>query len=340
MTRYAGAAGTKIALTGGNGFVASKVLESSQSAHYLWVVLSRSEHIETSGGHERPANITNVQADYSDISSLADSLRGVDVLIHAAAMVKPVGTKKDFIKANTFATEKLLSAAKVAGVSKFIYISSRSAIGSKPGYQDVNDDFPTDQYGPRQHYGESKYLAERAVQNSGLDYTIIRPTVITGVGDKNFLPGLVSRIRKKKFAFLGNANHKVSFVIVDNLVSLIYEAINNQALSKRTLLSTDSPSVSWQNLVDLAYEEIPDLPKYNIPTIPLSLAKPLGIVMDYTFLCARALTGVQLNLPTSRSIVDYYGSNMTFDASDLRALNFKPPVEVISGLRQALGSLR
>lgn len=330
----------KVALTGGSGFVASKIIDSPESNRYSWILLSRSDSKESNLVSSNARSIRRITTDYLDQDTLVESLIGVQVLVHTAAMVKPVGTRKEFTEANTFTTERLLTAAKAAGVMKVVFISSRSAIGSKPGVQDVNDNLPADQYGPRQHYGESKFQAENAVRASGLDYVIIRPTVITGIGDKNFLPGLVSRIRSKKFAFLGSEDHKMSFNIVDNLVDLVYTAIENPQMSGRTLLSTDSPAIRWRDLIKLVYDEIPDLPEYKIPTIPLGLAKPIGSMMDHTFLCMRALTGVQLNLPMSRSIVDYYGSNMTFNASALRELGFKPKVDVLTGLRQALRAVR
>jgi NADH dehydrogenase len=73
-----------------------------------------------------------------------------------------------------------VDAAKVAGVKRFVYMSG---VGAAPGAE--------------KHWFRFKWMAEQHLQQSGLEYVIVRPTWVFGPGDKslnrligfsNFLP--------------------------------------------------------------------------------------------------------------------------------------------------------
>jgi NADH dehydrogenase len=71
---------------------------------------------------------------------------------------------------NVDATARLLDAARSAGARHFVFVSSVAA-----GYRDQR-------WAP---YGQSKAAAERVVIAAGIPYTIVRPTMVFGLGSPN-----------------------------------------------------------------------------------------------------------------------------------------------------------
>src|SRR5690606_13363434 len=90
---------------------------------------------------------------------------------------------------NVYATEHLLAAARRDGVSRFVFVSSPSALMDRDGGDqiDVDESVPY----PRRYlnyYSETKAAAERAVlaaDSPGLRTVALRPRAIWGAGDRS-----------------------------------------------------------------------------------------------------------------------------------------------------------
>lgn len=101
-----------------------------------------------------------VYGDVSDAGSLAGICRDVDSVYHLAAVILSHDPSV-FTRVNLNGTANLVSEAKRAGVKHFIYVSSASVV-----------------YPRRTPYAESKLAAEGVVRDSGVPYTIVRPTLV------------------------------------------------------------------------------------------------------------------------------------------------------------------
>jgi long-chain acyl-CoA synthetase len=112
-------------------------------------------------------------------SSRIDSLEGVDVVFHCAADVNlgkdPYG--KTYIN-NYQGTKNLLKIAKRLNVKAFHQVSTAYVAGKNPGV--VYEDTPRENPVFNNSYEKSKYNAERLVRESGIPYTIYRPSIIVG----------------------------------------------------------------------------------------------------------------------------------------------------------------
>lgn len=96
-------------------------------------------------------------ANSADLSGVCD---GIDTVYHLAAIII-AGSEKQFQRINVDGTRHVLEESKRASVKHLIYISSASVIYSQPT-----------------PYSLSKRTAEGLVKSSGLQYTIIRPTLV------------------------------------------------------------------------------------------------------------------------------------------------------------------
>lgn len=119
---------------------------------------------EVVGVDRRPGGATTHVIDITD-PAVARLLRGVDAVIHTAALHAPdvgVASQTAFESVNVEGTRRLLDAAASARVTRFVYTSSTSAFGHAlvPSNRAVwvTEDLPAR---PRDVYDETKLVAER-----------------------------------------------------------------------------------------------------------------------------------------------------------------------------------
>jgi NADH dehydrogenase len=103
--------------------------------------------------------------DLADPASFRNALRGVDTVVHLAASIRdqPRGSIEEL---NAVATLRLVRAAERAGVSRFVFFSALGA-----------------QHHSRTRFFRAKALAEEAVEESPLETTVFRPSIVYTPGD-------------------------------------------------------------------------------------------------------------------------------------------------------------
>ncbi|WP_346777405.1 NAD-dependent epimerase/dehydratase family protein [Streptomyces sp. HNM0575] len=165
-----------------------------------------------------------------DAASLARAVEGVDVVHHSAARVVDHGTRAQFRQANVTGTEQLLGAARRAGASRFVFVSSPSALmrvkeGDRLGI-DESTPYP-DRF--LNLYSETKAAAEQAVLAAdGPDFTTVslRPRGIWGPRDHSgFLPRMVAKMLSGRLPDLSAGKPvQVSLCHSDNAVAACLKA--------------------------------------------------------------------------------------------------------------------
>ncbi|PWJ68533.1 MULTISPECIES: NAD(P)-dependent oxidoreductase [unclassified Fibrobacter] len=115
-----------------------------------------------------PPEVEVFYGDVTDPSSLKPAFDGVDVVYHLAAIL--LSTKKgSFDRVNAGGTQNVVYAAVAAGVKRLLYVSSISVT------------YPVlTEYGQSKLKGES--IVKEAGERSGLQWTIVRPTLVIGDG--------------------------------------------------------------------------------------------------------------------------------------------------------------
>ncbi len=101
-----------------------------------------------------------------------------ELIVHAAAMTQVDECelkKQDCYNVNVTATRFIIDAAKAIN-AKFVYVSTDFIFdGSSGPYKE------TDEPGPVNYYGSTKWVAEKAVEESGLHWAIARTILVYGV---------------------------------------------------------------------------------------------------------------------------------------------------------------
>ena len=168
-----------ILVTGANGFVGSHTVPALLGAGHRVVAMVRSRAAGETLLERLPApqrtEVEVREADVTHPATLGPALAGVDAVVHLVAIPRDFNGGADLARVNTEGTRAVLGAMAATGVRRLVHL----------GAMGVADD-------PNLHYASSKARAEAAVRDSGLDWTILKPSLQFGPGDGFF--NIVARL--------------------------------------------------------------------------------------------------------------------------------------------------
>lgn len=180
MTSPIASDGRVVLVTGASGFVGSHIVPELIRGGWQVRALVRddaaAEHVLN---RLMPAQRGLVQACIGDIlepASLAEAMTGADAVVHLVAIPRDRSGGREMERVNVDGTRNVLDAAKAAGVGRIVHLG---------GLGTVED--------PRLRFATTKARGERLVRESGLGWTILKPSVLWGFGDGFFnqIAGLV-----------------------------------------------------------------------------------------------------------------------------------------------------
>lgn len=241
----------KVLVTGASGFVGHPLCEELLYRGYRVRAAVRSSTRFLEG----------VEAiEVGDIDGGADwtvALQGVDTVIHLAARVhvmKDTSTDPlaEFLKVNLHGTVNLAQQAVRAGVKRLVYASSVKVNGEwTTGTQFFTE---SDQPGPQDPYGVSKWQAEQALQRiaqeTGLEVVIVRPPLVYGPGVKGNFIKLLDAIDRRMPLPLRGAHNARSLIYVGNLVDALIICATHPAAAGHTYMVSDGEDVSTARLAN------------------------------------------------------------------------------------------
>lgn len=251
----------------------------------------------------------------------ADALRGVDVVIHLAARVHVMKETAadplaEFLKVNLHGTANLAQQAARAGVKRLVYASSVKVNGERT--TESRPFVESDEPGPQDAYGMSKWQAEQALQRiaqeTGLQVVIVRPPLVYGPGVKGNFISLLAAIDKGIPLPLAGAKNLRSLVYVGNLVDALIVCATHPAAAGQTYLVRDGEDISTAMLVD-------------------KIAGALGRKSRSFYFPDGLLRAAAAVLGRSEQIARLSGSLRVSDAKICGELGWVPPYTLEQGLR-------
>lgn len=145
--------------------------------------------------------VERVTATLGDADAVHRAVKGVDAILHlAAVMVRGTLTAEQFFDINVMGTQRLLEAASVHSIERFVFASTDGTYGPvRPLYLPIDEAHPQ---GAGDRYSCSKVAAEVMVKNYGeqfdLPWTILRygsviaPDEVLGLFRVDWTAGLLS----------------------------------------------------------------------------------------------------------------------------------------------------
>ncbi|MFB7977795.1 NAD-dependent epimerase/dehydratase family protein [Streptomyces vinaceus] len=276
------------------------------------------------------AGIDLVPGDLSDTASLARAAIGCDAVLHSAARVVDHGTRAQFEEANVTGTQRLLTAARAAGATRFVFVSSPSALmhlreGDRLGI-DESTPYPTRFFN---HYCATKAAAEqyvRAANTPRFTTCALRPRGIWGPRDHaGFLPRMIASMRAGRLPDLsGGKRVRVSLCHVDNAVDACLRATAAPAerIGGKAYFVADAEETDlWAFLTRIG--ALLDCPPPH-PRIPVPLTRALSRAVETAWsLHPAAATSPP---PLSRYMAALLTRSTTYDTGAARRdLGYDPP---------------
>lgn len=290
----------RIFLSGAAGFVGRSILDQFEDRPVRALVHNPLPDLE------RRANVETVTGDVTNPATLRGTMDGCSIVVHLVAVIEESGgaTFDEVIRQGT---ENMLSEAKQAGIDRFIHMSALGA-----------HDNPT--YG----YLQAKWRAEQAVKESGLQYTIFRPSVIFGPGD-GFINALAGVVRGFPIVpVVGDGTARFQPVAVSDVARCYVRAIDDPKTTAGETFELGGGTV-------YTYEELLGLIASELGTSKRKVHVPVSVM--------KAVVALSSPLPkalrppvTSEQLKMLALDNTTEDSATERLIGSKP-----MSLEDALG---
>jgi len=178
-------------------------------------------------------------------------LDGIDTVLHFAFHLKPSRDPGVDRALNVEAAVALLEHAGAAGAAQFVYPSSTTVYGARPGEAAPHPETDPLRPTPGFRYGEHKaeverYLATYAATHPALKVTVLRPCIVLGPGAVNFVAELLAM---KRLPVVAGADPEMQFLAADDLGSAGLAVVEQRAAGIFNLAG--SGTIRWREAIRL-----------------------------------------------------------------------------------------
>ncbi len=307
--------GRLVAVTGVTGFIGGHLAGELTRRGWRLRVLARSMP-RLHGLAGPPVEV--VQGSLSDPRALGVLVAGADAVVHLAGAIKG-RNRNDFMAANAEGTAALATAWRAhAPEARFIHLSSMAA--REPGLS---------------HYAASKHAAEERLASigAGADWSILRPAVVYGPGDRETL-----RIFRAASApvqpMLNGADARLTLIHVTDLVRAVAALlVAGGASDCHEVTDARHDGYSWDELVRAAAAALGRTARpLQVPAIAI---RALGLVGD-----AAALGGMAGMLTSQKAREILHRDWRSDKASQPPASQWQPEITLDQGFAEAVAWYR
>ncbi len=224
-----------ILITGATGYIGrhlvSRLIQEGERPRCLVRDIQRASSLFPGGRAEL------VQGDTTNAGSLRVAMQGIETVVHAAFITadhkQSVGN--NYETTNVDGTANVLKAARDAGVQRVIAISGLGTKPDKPG-----------------SYMQGRFLAEQMLKESGLNWTIIQPSVLFGK-DAPFIKGLADLIRTSPVVpLIGGGKMMFQPIYVEDVVTVILKVLQEPERTRNKTYTIGGPEYySFTDIINL-----------------------------------------------------------------------------------------
>jgi len=215
----------KIVITGASGFIAKNLRKYLSENNIELISISRND-------------FKNFKCETKIISKnyegkiFLKKIQNSDALIHLVGIGKQsINTDYDMI--NTELTTHIVNLSKKAKIKKIVFLSG---LGVSPNTS--------------LGYFISKYNAEKQIIDSGLDYTIFRPSYVVGKDDL-FSKNLKKQIKSGEIIIPGSGNYSIQPIHVSDVVKIIFESVSQSKFNNKIIDLVGPDYVTFEKYVKL-----------------------------------------------------------------------------------------
>ena len=285
-----------IAVSGANGFTGRFVCDELQRRQHPFVVLLRpGSDTAWMDAHQIPVRF----ADLNHTEQLADQLKGCNALLNVASI-------------GFGAAPSILEACRSAGVRRAVFVSTTAIFTQLNAGSKV-----------------VRQAAEAAITSSGLDTTILRPTMIYGTpGDRNMIRLVRWLDRWPVLPVFGNGRSLQQPVHVSDVAWAVVQALEAPATINRQFnISGDAP-LTYNDVVRLTAHALGRrVQRFHIPAQPMVAA-------------LQASERLGITLPIKAEQVLRLNEDKAFSHADAAEAFGYSPIAFEQGIRQEVALFR
>jgi NADH dehydrogenase len=238
-----------VLVTGASGFIGSHTVRHLFGrGHRVRGLVRAASHRQALQG----LDVEIVEGNVEDESALRRAAQGVETIVHTVGIITET-QGKTFEKTVRLGTRNLVEVAKGAGVRRVIFISAMGVEHRSTPYWDT------------------KFEAEEIVKRSGMEYTILRPSLVLGAGSK-FLPRVVEMVKRPFPSGVGAA--QVQPMDVGDLCECIVQSVETDKALNGTFELGGREVVTFEELA----RTVAEMTGHRLRKIPLSLGLLSGMV--------------------------------------------------------------
>lgn len=247
----------KVFIAGGTGFVGSQLVKTLREyGHTVRLLVHKRRSLDTN-------SVEQVEGDVTRLESFEHAANGCDAVINLVGIIREFSSRGiTFERLHVQATAHVLAATAKAGIRRYLHMS---ALGTRPNAVS--------------RYHVTKFLAEELVRMSGLETTVLRPSLIYGPND-TFINMLAGQLRLTPIMpVIGSGTYRLQPIHVSDVarcfaislempatIGQYYELCGNDRLTYRELLDTIASAMGRTILCK--------------PCIPLGLMKSVVPIMQ------------------------------------------------------------
>jgi len=223
----------KVLVTGGTGFVGRELLRQLQAAGHEVRLVAR-DLKKAAARLPRPGCVSEFRrGDVTELRSLKGAAEGCDAAIHLVGIISEFG-RVTYERLHVEATRNLVAIAQTEGVRRFVHMS---ALGTRPDAVS--------------RYHRTKWAAEEIVRESGLNFTIFRPSLIYGPED-HFVNQFARLARWLPFLpVMGDGRSLMQPVAVEAVARCFVGALTQRASVGQTFDLCGPERLSFEEILDV-----------------------------------------------------------------------------------------
>ena len=326
----------KALVTGGAGFLGRAIINK---------LLTRGDQVRTYSRGDYPdlakAGVEVFRGDIHQPQSVAEAVRGCDAVFHTAAKAGVWGRYQEFYYTNFIGTKNVIEACLRHGVPRLIHTSTPSVVHAGRNVEAIDESAP---YATRfeAHYPKTKTMAEKAAlaaNGDRLSVVALRPHLIWGPGDPNFVPRIIERAKAGRLMRISGGPYIVDSLYIDNAADAHLLAADRlepgSPVAGKAYFITQGEPIDSGELIDriLAAAGLPPMEK----SVPPWLALFAGAALEAIY----SALSLRKEPPMTRFVARQLSTSHYFDISAARRdLDYNPAVSIDQGMERLREYLR
>lgn len=304
----------KIAVTGGSGFIGSRLVQRLRDDGHEVAVID--------------LNHADQPIDVTDEAAMMGALKGVDVIYNLAAQhrddVRPLSLYYDV---NVGGAEVLIKAADAYDIKTIIFTSTVAVYGLNAGQSKE-----TDQPDPFNDYGRSKLQAEEVLnawadERSDRSLVTMRLVASFGPGNRGNVYTLMNQISRDRFVMVGDGRNSKSLAYVENVAAFLVHCLSF-GQGRHLYNYADKPDMNMADMIANI--------RTNFGRSRKGIRLPywLGICGGFVFDMLAKLTGKRFPISVVR--VQKFCADTVVNADKVHQSGFEAPYDLYAGLERMI----